>query len=99
MTKDRSAASTRREFRTAADASWTETDAIADRTMYFRLQRDGGVVRAHRSLDGTAWTELWTKDHGAALDGLAQRITIDGIAWFNPMGCYADYDYVRLTNQ
>lgn len=84
---------------TASDATWTENDANDDRTMYFRLQRADGVVSAQRSLDGTTWTPLWTKDYGSALDGLAGRLAIDGIAWFQPMGCYADYDYVRLTNQ
>ena len=80
-------------------ADWTEYDANDDRTMYFRLQRADGVVSAQRSLDGTTWMPLWTKDYGSALDGLGGRLAIDGIAWFQPMGCYADYDYVRLTNQ
>ncbi len=34
---------------------------------------------------------------GSQLDGLQQRLVIVGLSWFNPVGSYADYDYVSLA--
>lgn len=66
-------------------------------TVWLRLERNGSVLTWRRSFDGLAWTDLFTKDYGTALDGLDQRVTIVGHSWFVPAGSYADWDYVSVT--
>lgn len=70
-------------------------------SFYFQAQRDGGVLTARWSIDGSSWTTAFSHDLGTQLDGLEQRVVITGLSWFTPAGSYADYDYVRLqpTNE
>jgi hypothetical protein len=55
------------------------------------------LVTARWSRDGANWTTEFSRDLGAALEGLDQRVTLAGLSWFNPANSYADYDYVRVT--
>ena len=66
-------------------------------TIWLRLERDGGMLTWSRSFDGLAWDELFAKDHGTALDGLDQRVTIVGHSWFVPAASYVDWDYINVV--
>ena len=66
-------------------------------TLYWRFEREGGLLTAQWSSDGLVWTTAWSHDFGSALDGLDQRVVITGICWFNTGGSYADWDYISLT--
>jgi len=66
-------------------------------TYFYRLERDGSILTASWSPDGVAWTQAFSRDMGSQLDGLQQRVVIVGLIWFNPVGSYADYDYVSLA--
>lgn len=66
-------------------------------TFYYRLERQGGVLTAMWSPDGTTWTTGFSEDLGAQLDGLNQRVVLTGGSWFSPAGSYADYDYIKLA--
>lgn len=70
---------------------------VTDSTHWFRLDRNGGVLTAFWSDDGTTWNTAWSHDLGSALDGLDQRVVVTGLSWFVPAGSYADYDYIRVT--
>src|SRR5207244_2027423 len=50
-------------------------------TAWFRLRRDGGLLTASLSLDGSSWTTLMSTDLGTALDGLEQRLSLTGGSW------------------
>jgi hypothetical protein len=63
---------------------------------WFRLRRDGGLLTASISFDGSTWNVLESVDMGTALDGLEQRLSLTGGSWFNTAGSYADWDYVSL---
>ena len=66
-------------------------------TYFYRLERNGSILTASWSPDGVAWTEAFSRDMGSQLDGLQQRVVITGLSWFNPVGSFADYDYVCLA--
>ncbi|HEX7181499.1 MAG TPA: M23 family metallopeptidase [Thermoanaerobaculia bacterium] len=68
-----------------------------DSTHWFRLRREGGLLTAFWSDDGTNWTLEWQRDLGAALDNLDQRVVVTGLSWFLAAGSYIDYDYIRVT--
>ncbi len=61
------------------------------------VRREGSVITAWFSADGTNWTQMATHDFGTALDGLPQRVILNGESWFVPAGSYADWDYVSLA--
>jgi hypothetical protein len=42
---------------------------------------------------------LFSHDLGTQLNGLAQRVAINGLSWYTPAGSYADYDYIRVGPQ
>jgi hypothetical protein len=65
-------------------------------TFYFQTERNGGVLTARWSIDGSVWTTAFTHDLETQLDGLEQRVVVTGLSWFTPAGSYADYDYIRL---
>lgn len=69
----------------------------ADETGWFRVRREGSVITAWFSFDGTSWTQMAAHDFGTALDGLPQRVILNGESWFVPAGSYADWDYVSLA--
>ena len=73
------------------------SDFVVLKSIYWRLQRAGGVLTASLSEDGVNWTTVWSHDLGTQLDGLQQRVVIAGLSWFNPAGAYADYDYIKVT--
>lgn len=64
---------------------------------YFRAQREAGQITVQLSNDGVLWTDFFSRDLGAALDGKSQRLVLVGHSWFNTAGSYADWDYVKLT--
>jgi len=64
--------------------------------MYFRVERDGGLLTASWSDDGEIWNIAWSHDLGTALDGLEQRVAFGGLCWFVPAGSYADWDYASV---
>lgn len=66
-------------------------------TVYWRLQRSGGLLSSQWSLDGTSWTTAFSYDLGSQLDGLDQRVVVTGASWFNTAGSYADWDYVAVV--
>lgn len=66
-------------------------------TYFYRLERDGSILTASWSPNGVTWTQAWSRDMGSQLDGLQQRLVIVGLSWFNPVGSFADYDYVSLA--
>lgn len=63
----------------------------------FRAHRDGSHLTTEWSADGVSWTTAFSRELGAALDGLDQRVVLTGLSWFNTGGSYADYEYVRLV--
>ena len=63
----------------------------------FRAHRDGSHLTTEWSADGASWTTAFSRDLGAALGGLEQRVVLTGASWFNTGGSYADYEYVRLV--
>jgi len=65
--------------------------------LYFRVERDGGILTAYWSDDGLVWNSAWSYDMGNLLDRFEQRVVLAGLCWFNPSGSYADWDYVSLT--
>ena len=68
---------------------------LADTVTYFsRLEGSGSILTAMWSKDGNTWNEAFSRDMGTQLDGLDQQVVISGGCWFNPVGSYADYDYV-----
>lgn len=71
-------------------------DGSGDLILFYRLERRGAVLTASYSVDGTLWQEVYSRDLGTQLDGLGQRLVINGGSWRNPAGSYSDYDYVRL---
>ena len=64
----------------------------------FRFSRDGGVLTAQYSVNGSDWILAFTQDMGTALNGLDQWVSISGVSWFVPAGSYADWDYVRYSD-
>jgi len=68
-----------------------------DSTMFFKLERVAGILKAYVSLDGSTWDLKISRDLGTSLDGLEQHLVLTGNCWFYPVGSYADYDYVRLS--
>ncbi len=71
--------------------------AAADSSHWVKLERAGGVLSAQWSLDGSTWTVPLTVDLATRLDGRDQQLAISGSSFFQPLGSYADYDYITVA--
>lgn len=65
--------------------------------IHYRIVRDGSMLRLLWSDNGSEWNGIVSRDLGAGLEGAAQRVTLTGLSWFNSVGSYAEYDYLRFT--
>ncbi len=81
------------------ESGWHEYDVSAPgyTTVYFQVRREGSLLTASWGTDGVTWDMLFSRDMGTALENFEQRVVVTGSSWFNTVGSYADYDYIRLT--
>ena len=65
-------------------------------TIYWRLEREGGLLIAQYSEDGITWNPTFTYDLGNQIAGMQQWVVVTGLCWFNTAGSYADWDYIQV---